>query len=662
MLTLSRLRLRNWKCFRGEAVLDLAETTYAVVAREEGNAERSNFLGKTSLVEAVAFALYGTKPKDARRKVDWVSRGEKSGEVEVVLSDGTRIVRSQSLSGSEKLFLFPPDVGEGAAYQGEAQGEIDRILGLGEDDFGVSRLFRQGEMAKLVALDPGPRLDLVAGWLRLEAVQGCEDDALALLRSLVRARDEKVARARAADEEADGAAARAGVGGGTEANRLAAFEGKIEAAEVEEAEARAAVEEAEAALAKERARSDLLDAAAAYERVVEEGKKLAAETKDVDRAALARAAEEADAEREGAAGAVAEAAREATTKVRLQVGEFDRVCPLVGAECPSAEFVMRTGRGNVEATRAAEERLRVARAAAEAARGRAAEATLALSRHDEKLRRLERLRGEVRRLKPSYEKWLAIASAGESAPIGAFEEKLLAARERLSSATGNLGALRACLAQYRGALARAALAREDAGKLDSEVRVAAAAAEVFGKNGAQRRLAEGALSEIEDLACSMLSRAGIPLSVRVSWARESTGLAHSCRECGEAFPKSERVKACSRCGAARGPHLVSKLEIEPSASSGGARDLVGIFVQLAAASWLCEDRGARLGTAMLDEPTAAIDAYMRRAFSSHLPELLRASGVRQALVVAHHASVLDALPARIEVVSRDGWSTATVVS
>ncbi len=213
MLTIARLRLKAWKCYREEVVLDLEAKPYAIFARVAEDEQRSNWAGKSSLCEAVDFALYGRLVDEFKsRKRGWISRGEKSGEVDLTLSDGSRIVRSQTLVGSEKLWYFPPGKPNEGAVQAAAQQKIDELVGLSREDFAVTRYFRQGEMARLITLDPGPRLDLVAGWLRLGPLQDCEDEAAGVLRELARRRDEASGKARAADEEIGRLYERVGLG------------------------------------------------------------------------------------------------------------------------------------------------------------------------------------------------------------------------------------------------------------------------------------------------------------------------------------------------------------------------------------------------------------------------------------------------------------------
>jgi DNA repair exonuclease SbcCD ATPase subunit len=265
------------------------------------------------------------------------------------------------------------------------------------------------------------------------------------------------------------------------------------------------------------------------------------------------------------------------------------------------------------------------------------------------------------RLKPARERWGKLAERGGPS-VEEARARLAELRERQHAAVRTAAAVRAARELWEKREREREEARAEAGRLDVAVRVAARAAAVFGKGGAQRRFAEGELAGIERLACEMMADAGLPLGVRVSWSREGSGVAATCAECGDAFPRSEKVKACARCGAARGPNLVHKLEVEPTAQSGGARDLAGIFLQLAAAAWLVRERGARWATAMLDEPLAALDRAIRRQLSAHFPEVLRRVGCAQALVIGHDRGALDALPGRIQVTSRGGWSAASVVA
>ena len=55
-MRISRIVLNNWLCYRGTFALDLDDTAYAIVARSADNEERSNWLGKTSLIQFIRHA------------------------------------------------------------------------------------------------------------------------------------------------------------------------------------------------------------------------------------------------------------------------------------------------------------------------------------------------------------------------------------------------------------------------------------------------------------------------------------------------------------------------------------------------------------------------------------------------------------------------------
>ena len=428
MIWIARLKMRGFKCYREEQALDLEPKAYAIFAREASDETRSNFCGKSSLEEAVDFALYGRLAAEFKaRKKGWISRGEKSGEVELTLSDGSRIQRSQTLAGSERLWYYPPGDPTKGATQDAAQQRIDELVGLSREDFAATRYFRQGKMDELITLDPGKRLDLVAGWLRLEPLQGCEDDAAEVLREVARRRDDASGKARAADDEIARLYERAGLADayalGSGPQDLAAA---AEHARDAEKAAATLVEAARGALEGDREREAARTAAEAYERTVEQGKALAEEFGDLSGVLGGRmspqefreihgefVAELAEAETalqratEARGGADAEAA----TKRRLLAGGFDGRCPLVGAPCPSRAFVEDVGGKSRAAFDAASERLREAAAVLESTRRTRDHAASTLRRLDDGWRRLGELRAEAARLKPAHERWQALSEA-----------------------------------------------------------------------------------------------------------------------------------------------------------------------------------------------------------------------------------------------------------
>jgi DNA repair exonuclease SbcCD ATPase subunit len=652
MLTIRRLKLRAWKCF--EAVdLELEPRDYAIVAHSQLDPDRSNWLGKSSLQEAVDFALHGRLSEAVRGKSGWITRGSKSGEVELVLSDGTRIVRSKGVRGPEKVWCFPEErPADKGAVGDEAEKLVGELVGLTREDFIATCYFQQRQMARLVLCAPSLRMEMVGGWIRLGPLQECEDMAGEVLAALTKKRDALLDQARAND-----AAVADYLGGPNLPEQIdATYEQELVrcAALVADLERRVSIARD---LQEETVRRDALALSGVrYEAIVAEGKRLAGEQQAASSDAP-RTLELLKARVRELGEQLGVVDRDASALRKVAEGRFDGVCPIVGKTCPAREFVVTTANRDRQIGAEKDQAAKELRAEYEKASQQQARLSELIRENDRREVRMRDLREEARRLKPSHEQWRALGEAG----VGVNRGNVMAIEHELADARAAMQTLKNVKQRVDAKLREAEEARAQAKQLESAIQTAREGLAIFGKNGAQRRAAEGALGEIEQEANGSLERCAIDLSVRMVWSRDGSGLAAACGQCGAAYPASARVKNCERCGAERGPNLVNRLEVDVSDRSGGADDLAGAVVQLAASRWLRDDRGSRWGVALIDEPFGQMDAANRRAFAARLPTLLREAGFAQSLTIAHHPGVLDALPGRIEIVSDGRRSTARVV-
>jgi DNA repair exonuclease SbcCD ATPase subunit len=657
VLTIAKLRLHNFKCYGGEQVLELGPLAYAISAQHVGDPARSNWLGKSTLLEAVDYVLTGRIPRDCRRKSDWITHDEKIGEVEVVFSDGARVLRTMGRAKPERVWYFPADaasVGD-AAMQDEVDKFIALALGLDVDDFWTS-YFRQGEMSRLVRCEAAERMEYVTSWIRLEPIQACEDDAAAVLSELARRRDEETAKITAAQASIAECLRR------VDCPDEATLERRIEEQEAIVRVAKANIERAIEASQGERERAGLVPAAKRYEEVVAAGKALYLMVGPPEQAiangkALEGAMTTAEAKIREVGDRKALLVQDHNRKRALVRGEFDGVCPVVGAACPAREFVVGESARNLSTQRQVSEQLKNVEDEFALANGELGIARSGQLAFDRKRSELETLREEARRLKPSFDRYKALAAAELVAGTAEDVGLLRRSYEELVSREQSLKAVREVIVDAKN---RCAAASDQAAEFDKGARTAAAATAIFGPNGAQRQIAEEMLVEIEADANEDLARAGIPLSVNFVWSREGQELAASCGECGQGFPATRKVKECTRCGAPRGPKLINRLEFDVSNRSGAADDLAAAFTQFAASAWLRADRESRWATVMIDEPLGQLDEANRKTFSAHLPGLLSRAGFAQALVIAHHSNVLDALPGRILIESDGRRSTVKV--
>jgi DNA repair exonuclease SbcCD ATPase subunit len=641
-----RLSLTNWLRFAGEHEIDLTGDVYGIVAEHEGDPLRSNWCGKTSLVEAVRFALYGAHRH--AREDDWITTGAEGGRVAVALSTGHVIDRSRRRGQATKLRV---EHGGAVAVGEPAQEQIVDAVGLSLDDFDVTCWFGQKQLARLVLAKPVDRFGLVSSWFRLEPLQRCEDRARRALALIGQQIDNHEVQ-RAAADLARGRFLRE-LGIETTGDVRALVAERVAEAESAVATARRALALATAAAEEGAARKRSAEAAAELAEIKAEGAALSTRIADLESGADGRTA--AAQMHASAKAAMTDAAVNLKGKRLLARGQFDGVCPVDQSTCPARDAInARTAENAAFYATAVREYDRLCQA--ESVARRDADAAQSLTRELDRLTATrESLRGRARRLAP-----LARDARPDDTDHGALAAAVAEAHRALATAEAARNALTTALSRLTDT--DAALAEHDAAiaRLRAKESTARAGLRIFGRQGAQRRIAEGALAEIEAGANLILSAAGIDLTVGVQWGREGQGLASWCSECGAPFPASARVRTCEKCSATRGPKIVERLDVELSDRSGAAEDLAGAAIQLAATAWLRRERGVSWAVAFLDEPFGALDEAHRRAFAGQLVAMLRGAAFEQAFVVAHHPDVIDGLPARLLV--RAGPESSRVAS
>lgn len=648
-MRIARLRLSNWMCY-SDVDLELEAKPYAVTARRGNDAERSNWLGKSSLFEAVRFALFGVHR--FRTDDEWITRGEPAGYVEITFDNGVVVKRSKTRGKSTQLFVRSGERDGKGLTKDEAQRAIEEtITGLGLRDFEATCYFEQRKMARLILTDPSDRTKIITAWLRLEPLR--EGEAL-LSRELKGVLESIDAERRNID--ISNAVRKRALGDAESADALAASRGTLEADErAAEKEKRVATE----AYAKGRERAKVLEDAERHAKVIVEGRDLKRRIQDIDEEALG--AEMVSISRKyDEANARVEVAKEDVGRRKIVAsGSFDGQCPVIPMDCPAkkkineAREVARSAYEKArtellvatdEATEVAEERGRISVKVAEASRLKD---------------RLAALREREKELRPAAE------AAKEEIDLHALKVAVDKANDRLGDLRVSLRYLDDRVNQARSAEEASAASVKTIELLEAKAATLREALIIFGRHGAQRRLAEGVLAEIEAGANAALADSGIDLRISLLWSREGQGFADACETCGHPFPASTKVKECTRCGEPRGAKIINRLEIDLSDRSGAAEDLAGGALQLAASAWLRADRRSAWNVALIDEPFGALDPAHRRTFGAHLAAMLSGRyGFEQAFVIAHHTSALDALPGRIEIVSDPTTrrSTAKVVA
>ena len=166
-----RLRLENFTCFRGVQEVDLSELRLFAIAGPTG-------AGKSSLLDAMVFALYGRIPRLGARKLDeFVSLGASSASVTLEFELGSasyRVARRMRRSGQKTAILEriqsaePLGIADGVRQVNDA---VERLLGLGSEAFLQSVVLPQGEFARFLQSDPSERRKILQELLRLQVYE-----------------------------------------------------------------------------------------------------------------------------------------------------------------------------------------------------------------------------------------------------------------------------------------------------------------------------------------------------------------------------------------------------------------------------------------------------------------------------------------------------------
>lgn len=610
-MRIKTLTLNNFACYRGESVLELEDKTYAIIAETEGNPDRSNWAGKTTILESITFALFGRHRY--RFEDDFITRGESSGGVKVELSDGTVIERHRKRDQSTRLSY------EGAT-QKEAQLAIEQALGFTESDFLATCYFEQKQTSKFITCKPDDRLTMVSGWFGLEKLEKAEaelknrtNDTIRKLQALEMDRRAKQERLATITENIQ-----------IDSESLTA---QIKQAAERVEIARSEVEAWSTIRTRDRLQSD-------FARKVEDGKGKATERQKYNLETLAEELPALKTIEKEAAVTKELASQELSSRKRVHSGTFNGQCPVAGIQCPATATIngdsLAAKKRLDDASKALEDAENVWHQSADALKIKERDYTIAARLESE----LTYMRKDVKEIRER------INEIPENTRPAKTEREL---NQEINELLGKIESNKALLNQAKNSEKQAVSVREEITKIDEELAelnerlsVFRVGGTIFGKNGLQRRLAENALGHIQTSANQMLQGCGVDLSVDIQWSRAGKGLSSNCEVCGFAFGTSAKNKSCPQCQSTRGPKLIHSLDVALSDTSGAAEDLGGASIQLAASAWLRRSRLSPWSTVLIDEPFSACDKSNRKNMNRAFASMLKSDfGFEQAFVISH---------------------------
>ncbi len=620
----------NVFCFRGHHKINLEPKAYAITAVYESKSGRSNWGGKTSLMSLLGpFVLFGIH--DADSEDAWITDGEARGwaSISIRTSDNRlyRIKRGRTRGKSTQLEVTTDETTVG---QKGAQDFIEKILGLSEADFEASSLVAQEMAKKLLSSNPKDRLDrdeALESWFQLDKLDDClqlvkseyrnllkdEAQAVATLSQLT----DKLQRTEPSDELE-------GLLQGT-LNELVILGNESRDCWIKAKEATGSGKDP--GWRKEAVKKLEVEIKALADKI------LSLNTEDIP----------------NVEATLKEANRNLDSKIsnvnRLKVlaNEFDGKCPVLsGFECPAKAEINKNKNLQLEELETNQTERSVVQLIVD-------ELTQKLSELRANERQKIALQTELTNKKlqvANHEDAISRYVPGESPDEWLAKKKEV--DNKINQYLGMERELRAQLAwnlDLENSIGKQALQLQS---MRNDIAALREAVEVF--KASKMQIAKDNLSEIESDANFILETCDIDLQISCQWAKTGSEAAKACDSCGEPYPKSLKYKECERCGTKRGKHTIDRLDIKPSAVSGGARNLGGLALQLAASKWLRNNRDSLWGVIYLDEPLASLDESNRRDVSRKLAGMLTASfGFTQSFLVAHTSDAIDAMAGKIEI-------------
>lgn len=187
-----RLELEGFTSFKERAEIDFEGSEFFALVGATGS-------GKSSVIDAICFALYGSVPRYENRNLvaPVISHGKVEAKVRLDFSiDGkdftaVRVVKRSGKGATTKEARLESGGEVLAATADELTDEVTRLVGLSFDHFTRCVVLPQGEFARFLHDKPGERQDLVVKLLNLGIYDRMKQAASA------RANDRKFALAQA---------------------------------------------------------------------------------------------------------------------------------------------------------------------------------------------------------------------------------------------------------------------------------------------------------------------------------------------------------------------------------------------------------------------------------------------------------------------------------
>lgn len=158
------LLVKDFMPFRGRYLIDgIEDGVFGVVGRYEGQDTRSNRAGKSALLDAILLALFG-KGRDLESLGKHIHDGEEGLEVGIGIETGGELVPIlRQIDRSTRGHKTSICVGDAEVGVNEGNAEIEKIIGMKQEDFLQTCYVKQGDLISI--------LDKTSGQLKADIIR-----------------------------------------------------------------------------------------------------------------------------------------------------------------------------------------------------------------------------------------------------------------------------------------------------------------------------------------------------------------------------------------------------------------------------------------------------------------------------------------------------------
>lgn len=165
-----QLRLHHFASFRGEHLLDLEHLSLFAIQGRTGS-------GKSSLLDALCFALYGKTPRLSTKTAHLISMGEKQLKVELIFeSEGQKyqIFRSKGSRSEVRFNIWQQERWRPQSSETQTRAvdkSIEQVVGLPFEQFIRAVLLPQGQFDRFLHGSPADRKSMLGSLIGIETYE-----------------------------------------------------------------------------------------------------------------------------------------------------------------------------------------------------------------------------------------------------------------------------------------------------------------------------------------------------------------------------------------------------------------------------------------------------------------------------------------------------------